>query len=200
CRECSGGSALQGAGNPAGCATLSSITADHGADSVVSDFAVNPDPVSIFTPTSRVGTDELFSQELRLAGSTERLAWQTGVYYYHDDNSRLETWVTEYGPGTNGLDRYLQNPNGAGRGMGPNDVYEAVKTESYAVFGQATYHVTDWLDATVGLRYTHDTKEGFFSVDGAPATFFLDPFTDPFTLELKKSWSGTTPKFTLSAD
>src|SRR5690606_35883566 len=67
------GLSLQATWNLGGSATLSSITAYHEADSVVSDFAVNPDPVSIFTPTSRVGTDELFSQELRLAGSTERL-------------------------------------------------------------------------------------------------------------------------------
>jgi iron complex outermembrane recepter protein len=180
--------------------TLSSITAYHESDSTVDDYAVNPDPVSIFSPQLRVGTDELFSQELRLAGSTSRLTWQTGVYYYKNDNGRREHWLTQYGAGTNGLDRYNQNPNGAGRGMGPNTVYEQVETESYAAFAQGTYHVLDWLDATVGLRYTRDTKEGLMAVDGTSATFFLDPFTDPFAITLRKSWSDVTPKFTLSAD
>ena len=32
------------------------------------------------------------------------------------------------------------------------------ENESYAAFGQATYHATDNLDLTAGLRYTAETR------------------------------------------
>lgn len=81
-----------------------------------------------------------FSEELQLIGTTARLNWVTGLYY-------------------------LDNTVDGGYSFGLNPAPMAfplttgghVSKRSYAVYGQATYQVTDKLGATMGLRYSSES-------------------------------------------
>jgi len=128
-------------------ATLTSITAyetteglsrgdiDGGVEGVGPGFI----PFSSDTQDSMDDLDQ-FTQELRLASNGDGpLSWQTGVYYF--DGSFQ---VTTQGPG-----------------FPPVTTVEHENT-SWAVFGQASYAVTDKATITCGLRYTDDDKD--FSV------------------------------------
>ena len=72
---------------------------------------------------------------------------------------------------------------------GPAD--NAVDTEfsqeltSYAFFGQLSYHFTDRLRLTAGLRYTNDDKEGSFVSLIQNAILAPPSLTNPFGLDLR---------------
>ncbi|PBJ83328.1 TonB-dependent receptor [Lysobacteraceae bacterium NML93-0399] len=132
---------------------------------------------------------DTFSQELRLTGSTDRLDWMIGAFYADEDLARNESYRigSHYEPyvstlvyqlvgqnlAANGitLDNPLNIPPAAflsqvaGRpyganfsGLGALDRYQQNST-SVAVFTNNTWHATDALDLTLGLRYTREKKE-----------------------------------------
>lgn len=85
-----------------------------------------------------------FTQEIRLASDTGgAFNWQIGGFYFDSDFD-----VT-----TVGFDF-------------PPPVTVNHKNESWAVFGQGTYELTDRFKVTAGLRYTEDEKD-FIVVSGA---------------------------------
>jgi len=118
--------------------------------------------------------DTQLSQEFRLAGPAGgALDWQVGAFLFHQ---RL-------------YDNYILNQYGADAAAYYNDLYdikhnEAIGTpppaasryvistasqydddvntteDSAALFGQGTWHVTDKLAATAGLRFTEDRRYG----------------------------------------
>lgn len=115
------------------------------------------------------------SQELRLASPvSEVFDYVLGVYYYRqniDSNNAYET-------GVNALALTTAYPNFAQlQGFGE------AKTDSYALFGQSTWHVTTELDLTAGLRYTLEKKQGQVNqgeiVPGAYA--FLSPLFQSYS-------------------
>jgi len=83
------------------------------------------------------GTDS-WSTELQLSGETNSMKWMTGLFYYVEESE----------------DFRLQGPN----------VRHAVAhdLESFGVFAQATFDVTEKLSFTTGLRYTEDEKDATF--------------------------------------
>ncbi|HPI49872.1 MAG TPA: TonB-dependent receptor [Hyphomonadaceae bacterium] len=93
-----------------------------------------------FSSDTQDSIDELdqTTQELRLASDTTGpLSWQTGVYLF--DSSFT---ITTVGPGGYPFPTTLKHEN-----------------TSWAVFGQASYAVSDVLTLTGGLRYTDDEKD-----------------------------------------
>ena len=118
-----------------------------------------------------------FSQEFRIASpSDQRVEYVLGLFYFWQ---RVEgVSATEYGPaaaawilppatfglvGSAALDGFSSR------------VRQNALTDSYAAFGQATWHVTDKLGLTGGLRYTYEHKAGLFSQiqqGGAPLSSF----------------------------
>lgn len=101
-----------------------------------------------------------FSQELNLLGQIgDKLEFVLGGFYFHEKAS-------EDNPSQLAL--ILQSPTPIPLGGGLTTDYFATDlappfyyrhtSESTAVFGQATYHVTDRFNLTGGLRYTHDRK------------------------------------------
>lgn len=104
------------------------------------------------------------SQEVRLQSNGDnQLDWVAGIYLAKDDldtNSYLDVFrVANSGdPGTD-------LPQGIGVFHWPF----TQETDSYAVFGQVDYDITDRLTATVGLRYSADKKafdyQGLYSSD-----------------------------------
>jgi iron complex outermembrane receptor protein len=117
------------------------------------------------------------SQELRLQSNGDnRLNWVAGLYFARD-----ELWSNSYYDVfriANSGDPVTDAPQGIGVFSWPF----TQDTDSYAVFGQIDYKVTDRLTATVGLRYSADDKsfhyDSLYSSDVGGPTFPLIPTTD----------------------
>ena len=128
-----------------------------------------------------VGSDEAeqVSQELQLiSDGWERWDWIVGLYYFTQDATR----TTNIGPSFFDI-------------FGGFSAGGDLETDSFAVFGQATYKLSDQLSLTGGARFTWDEKEG---VD----LFFIQAPRAPFGRALtggnpKESWSEPTGKVTL---
>ncbi|WP_029087305.1 TonB-dependent receptor [Brevundimonas aveniformis] len=131
---------------------------------------------------------DTFSQEFRLAGSTDRVDWLVGGYFSSEDLSRgdsyylgsaynnylslLLTTTAPGGPYTGRIPCFT-NPAGfvaactvLGGGAGPSfstgqgvrDHY-SVDSQSIALFTHNSFHLTDALTLTVGLRWTQEEKD-----------------------------------------
>ncbi|MEO7326068.1 MAG: TonB-dependent receptor [Dokdonella sp.] len=125
-----------------------------------------------------------FSQELRLAGTSGRFDWMGGLYF---DNEHLRrddaiTLGPAYEPylsiallnniaaafphgvvDTTGAAAFLSQatglPFGSGlSGVGTNDRW-AQDAKSAAAFSNVTFHATDALALTAGVRFTHEKKD-----------------------------------------
>lgn len=98
-------------------------------------------PFFIIHPFLGVDAD-FISQELQLAGSSERLDWVVGGYYSHEEGVDGSTtiFVPNLSPST-------------------SFTYGEVTNKSWALFGQVTYALNDRSNLTAGLRWTEETKE-----------------------------------------
>ncbi len=169
-----------------GNATLTSITAlrkwdaTGGADLDFSGADILYRPYGADNNAVRFKT---FSQELRLAGTTDRVDWMAGLYY---DNEKLQrndanSLGAAYEPylsiavlnniaaafpaglvNTTGAATFFSQATGkpygtAFVGAGSQDRWNQ-DAKSTALFGNATFHVTDALALTGGVRYTHAQK------------------------------------------
>lgn len=97
---------------------------------------------------------ENFSQELQISSEAldGRLSYVAGVYYSTEDGSQVfPVLFRDFGFDSGGL----------------------IENESFAVFAQGTYDITDKLALTAGLRYTDETRE--FD----PSLQVLHRYTDP---------------------
>ncbi|WAB97898.1 TonB-dependent receptor [Pseudomonas putida] len=113
--------------------------------------------------------DKQYSQEIRLASPTGGLFdYVLGAYYFKQDLDNKS--FTYYGPQA---DVWNATPAGA-----LNDVTTLgdghIDTDSYALFAQGTWHITDRLDFTAGVRGTYEEKSASVTRDapvgGAPVT------------------------------
>ncbi|MGE0543929.1 MAG: TonB-dependent receptor [Dehalococcoidia bacterium] len=96
------------------------------------------------SPHLIVHTDDIynikhFTQEFQLIGNNldNRLNWILGAYYFYEDGKMLEIVDTNL----------VMFRSGA-----------VIETNSYALFGQATFDVTDRVSVTGGLRWTDESK------------------------------------------
>jgi iron complex outermembrane receptor protein len=123
-----------------------------------------------------IGSDsQNFSQEFRATSNGDSaLQWVLAAEYY-DTEAEAETRATS-----------LRFP-GAIAELGT----QTVETESYALLGKVTYHLSDLWVVSVGARYTDEKKEqktvanpGYINLSGGPLPHSSD-----------ESWSETTPTF-----
>lgn len=102
-----------------------------------------------------------WSQELRLSSNgNNRIDWTAGLYAFHQ---AVETHgVTEYGADAT---YWLLSPSLPNALLDGYTVYNdsRIETDSYAVFGQLTWDITDRLHLTPGLRYTYEDKAGAYT-------------------------------------
>ncbi|WP_445428203.1 TonB-dependent receptor [Alishewanella sp. HL-SH05] len=132
-----------------------------------------------------------FTQEFRLASDTSNaLSWQVGTYYF--DSSFAVNTVDGF--------------------FGATEVFHG--NTSWALFGQATYQLTEKLTVTGGLRYTDDEKtfsvgqqnvDGFAVVIGFASEQQYDPIKvkdDQLGWELSANYrlTDTTSLFTRAAE
>lgn len=83
---------------------------------------------------------EAFSQEARLTYTGEDYGWHLGAYYYDESNE--------------GLLLFSQPVFGTSEG----NLHE-IDTESYAVFGQIDWNLTETIRLGAGLRWTYEEKD-----------------------------------------
>ncbi|NIB40971.1 TonB-dependent receptor [Pseudomaricurvus alkylphenolicus] len=128
----------------------------------------------------------------------DRLQWVTGIYYFSDDASRID--VLPFGPDSR-LAPSLAPIFSGGLLSFPGLEYNAsgsdveIETQSYAIYGQATYAITPDLSLTLGLRYTDDEKE--YTYGGITNTPLFPPLEIPFSVGDTLNYSSTDPKITL---
>jgi iron complex outermembrane receptor protein len=140
--------------------TLTSIT-DYSTvkRKYIEDSDASPAPVFNFF----LNTDaEQTSQEFRLSGDTENFNWVTGVYYMGLDLDDSNGAITDpfVGPApTPGAEAGLQNP------------YTS-NLDSYSIFGEIDYALSEQLSMVLGVRYIEDEKDFEYSTN---AVEFLDP-------------------------
>lgn len=138
---------------------------------------------------------EFLSLEARLASpeDNERFHWVMGIYFLNETIDREQIRERQ---GNNSFSRPLFD--------------QFIETSSQAVFGQATYSITEQIDLTAGARYTKDDKSFDMAVvdtlseeekitieaelGKAPS---LKPATEEYTASAEDSWSEFTPKVTL---
>jgi iron complex outermembrane recepter protein len=134
-----------------------------------------------------------FSQEFQLLGSSDRLNWVAGLFYYRE-KGRDDAWA----PNTmqwsaDGLSLIRLPSLQTGQVTPFPDRASVARATSYAAFAQATWKppiLDDRLSLTAGGRYTHDKRSGvLFKVNGADANFTFD-----------RDWDRFDPMLTLAFD
>jgi iron complex outermembrane recepter protein len=201
-------------------ATLTSITAWRD-NSVFAGNDVDYTQVPLVQePANGNGTDfKQVSEELRLAGKADRLQWLLGGFFDSEIINNTSTILAD-----NDFDLYLGAAASAAGGANPPNFFllpeltgkplggtfipgvsgqadSYYQTEkSYAFFTNETYSLTDQLDLTGGLRYTHESKNetaNYTSPDGGSAcASLLAPVgapSSPFSPALLYGYGCNTP-------
>ena len=132
---------------------------------------------------------ESFSQELDLIGETGRLKWILGAYYFKE--KFLFSLPINFVNGLNTGDPATSLPAGS-------TLYAGLlsdRTQSFALFGDATYSISDWLRLNVGLRFNTEKKRfestsgadvpgvGFVGVSGVKTQFKADKLLPKLALQ-----------------
>jgi iron complex outermembrane receptor protein len=119
------------------------------------------------------------SQEFQLLGTTvDGLQWQLGVYYLNEDGQQQFSGTVPALSASPAFDEDIDN-----------------QTNSYAVYGEATYQVTEAFSLTGGARWTRDDKSysddctGGFCVDDSDAAI---PTGDDASVALDDDWDKVT--------
>ncbi|WP_257539722.1 TonB-dependent receptor [Sphingobium sp. CFD-1] len=126
-------------------------------------------------------TQNQFSEELQLSGTSGKLDWIVGAFYFKEKGTESSESFT-----FQNVDLTPFGMPGATANFAPSARdFSDFRSTSKAVFAQGNYHVTDALRVTAGLRYTWDkrsiNRHGGSGITGAPETFF-DPSFTPITL------------------
>ena len=131
-----------------------------------------------YNDSSNINTTDLdvFSQELRLTGSTDQVLWIAGLYYSKDEMDEYYHYFMSdsvFGLGSIpwGVGLFAPTPI-----LELDTIYEQ-ETESMAAFGHVEWQVTDRVRLTTGLRYTDEERDWSgctFSADDGSLAGFLN--------------------------
>ncbi len=136
----------------------------------------------------RVEDASQFSQEFNLtSNSSGKWEWILGAFYYSDDVSDKDTEI-------------LFEPNASIPGAtGTLFSFDSnIESTSWALFGQASYSISDKLRGTFGLRYSVDEKQGqtnFRNIEDLTNGLILVGF--PQSGAYKETWEEPTGKIGL---
>ncbi len=144
-----------------------------------------------FPSVTQDGADtDQFTQEFRLASQTDgRWSWQAGAFFFRSDLVVTTDSFASFGF-VSRQDTQIQQQN-----------------ETWAIFGQGSYDVSDNLTLTAGVRYTEDEKDfqvlqfGQLWLDLGIPTFLADPIAvddDQTSWEISANY-GLTDDSTLYA-
>lgn len=130
-----------------------------------------------------------FTQEIRLTSDPDGAAsfggaldWIVGGFYYRDRSERSDI----FNLGTNSVIALLSG------GPQTSTALSDYQIDSYALFGQATLHLGEKFDLTLGARYTRDEKravqEGRNTRPGVPLVAV------PFTVDNSANYTSFDPR------
>ena len=136
--------------------------------------------------------DEQFSQEFQLNYDSDNLTFVSGLYYFDGEScGHFDAILENFGQslGLPGLTREVSGCN---------------NSESYAVYAQGSYNLTDKLSMTLGARYTTEEKtanvnnglafETVYPESGWIPGYVRGDVTFPEVLNDKEVWSRFTPR------
>lgn len=110
------------------------------------------------------GTTKEINQELRLNGANDTVDWLVGSNYYKQEREEAATTFTSSLVSLSRLGLAGAFSNVEETSAGENE------TESYSLFADATWHITDAFNITTGIRYSYDEKT-FDLIDANNSTF-----------------------------
>ena len=127
-------------------------------------------------------TQSQWSQELQILGTSlnGRLDWIGGLFWFREsaaDDENIPFFQPVAATGDGGFER---EPGGFSFVS-----YISQITDSYAAYGQGTYHLTDSLSATLGARFTWERKALDSALSGA--------FTRPLG-QVADHWDNVSPR------
>lgn len=113
------------------------------------DLDFSPHPINIGL---NYNDQDQFSQEFQLNGVSfdGRLDWVAGLYYFTEDFNNPSYSLSYEDLINAGVQRDTRRK-----------INNITTNDSWAIFGEGTYDLTDRLSATFGLRYTDDEKTEF---------------------------------------
>jgi len=140
-----------------------------------SDVTQTIDADATELPVFHIGFDEAsksLTQEIQVSNTTpDDLDWIMGFFFLNED-------------GEGGIDLIFSDPT--------INIPESNITNAYALFGQATYDISEDLRATFGLRYSYETKSYDFATNVNGTQVDIGSPTD--------SWEAWTPRFAIDYD
>ena len=168
--------------------TLTSITGYRSLDSLYRED-IDGSPVPIAPNKPDINQEDQFSQEVRLLSpSGQTVEWILGLYYLRQNEFRSETYT--FG----GLAPWRINTL-AGGTLNRVKISGDIETQSYAPFGELTWHLNDQWAITGGARYTHDHKDNLTVqqnlTNPVASTIF---FGLPKTVAAEAEWHALTPR------
>ncbi|WP_390616259.1 TonB-dependent receptor [Maricurvus nonylphenolicus] len=111
-----------------------------------------------------------YSQEFRLSGISDKADWFAGFNYYKSEGEQLEPLAL---PAIAMANIISMTPSALTGTYYDDSQKSLIDTESYSLFGDVIWHLTDKLNLTTGLRYSYDEKTSEFKPSQqAEATFF----------------------------
>ncbi|MEZ5332846.1 MAG: TonB-dependent receptor [Thermoanaerobaculia bacterium] len=142
---------------------------------------------SLDAPLDDATQASTLTEELRLAGSTDRLDWVGGIFYSTVDRDYGQSLLVT------GFEAMTGIPTAGSFGAGRDVLYFSdlsYDLDQTAVFGEVTYAVTDRFDLTGGLRYYDFSEDRTQTFDG----IFSDPGTTVGSVEA----DGLAPRLVAS--
>ena len=122
----------------------SGITFDPAAPVFGGSVLTFPGTILVPSVTQDGADTDQFTQEFRLSSANDGpFNWQVGAFYFDSDLVVTTDSFASFG--------FLGNP--------PQDTMIQQQNETWAVFGQGSYDMTDRLTLTAGVRYTEDEKD-----------------------------------------
>jgi len=172
-----------------GAVTLASITGyrDTLQRYYIDSVSIAPNPVATgVSPIVNIGTHRQWTQEIKAAGLTagDRLNYVFGLFYLDEDNN------TDLGTGT-------RSAAGVFTVTGDRTIVNTLS--SAAAYAQADYRFADAFTATLGLRYTDETKKlSVFTNPGGRGPVFSNALIAASGIPLELKDHFLTPRVALS--
>ena len=183
-----------------GGATLTSITSFTDRDVLVvrdagaltssitgGSIGLSEEIYTLDSPLSDATTAQSLTQELRLAGEASRFDWVGGVFYSTTDRDYSQDLLVS------GFETLSGIPTAGNFGAARDVLFYSdlrYKFDQLAVFGEATFAVTDRLDLTGGLRWYDFEENRTQTFDGI--------FADPGTTLGTSTADGIAPRIVAS--
>ncbi len=162
-----------------------------------------------FLNTNSEQNSKVWIQELTLSSAGDgKLDWVVGAYFFKD---RADTHFFYTLPDLGALGQSILDAGGTGFDVLDAEIVDNFvfgmdqDTEAWALFGEATYHVTERLRATFGIRFSDEEKDTDQTVSfGVPGLEDIPGFGHDFFLceglETELEYTSWTPKFSVDFD